>query len=368
MKALRFDRTGSLDALHLIDAPVPEPAGGEVLVRVTAAGLNPSDVKNVLGRFPYTVVPRTPGRDFAGVVERGPAALVGREVWGTGNELGFVRDGTHAQYLTLPGDGVATRPRALTAAQAAACGVPYTTALDALVRTGVAGGTRVVIVGVGAVGSAAIDIALWLGARVVAAVRRPEQATALGARGIGAILLGEDKVGSMLTNPRAPENASREPQIVSMPPNPGPTGLGEAVRAHFGDDAAGPAPTRSNPGADVIFDTTGQWLEPSVHALARHGQIAVIAPPPGDHANLPVLALYRKGSSIVGVNSLLHDSRACATMLARLTQAFDAGRLPPPAAPTEVSLDSAVVAYREVDAGRTDKVVFTPVEEGAAVA
>src|SRR6185437_6475234 len=140
------------------DLPVPEPAAGEVLVRVVAAGLNPSDVKNVLGRFPYTVLPRTPGRDFAGVVEKGPAGQVGREVWGTGNELGFLRDGTHAGYLVLPADGVAARPRSLSFAQCAACGVPYTTALDALDRTGVTSGTRVIVIGAGAVGQAALDI------------------------------------------------------------------------------------------------------------------------------------------------------------------------------------------------------------------
>ena len=54
MKALQFSATGDLAALHVVDLPTPVPAAGQVLVRIKAAGLNPSDVKNVLGRFPYT--------------------------------------------------------------------------------------------------------------------------------------------------------------------------------------------------------------------------------------------------------------------------------------------------------------------------
>ena len=68
MNALQFSATGDLAALRLVDIPTPVPAAGDVLVQIKAAGLNPSDVKNVLGRFPYTTLPRIPGRDFAGVI------------------------------------------------------------------------------------------------------------------------------------------------------------------------------------------------------------------------------------------------------------------------------------------------------------
>ena len=318
MKALRFDCVGDLDALRLTDEAPPEAGSGEVRVRVVAGGLNPSDVKNVLGRFAYTTLPRIPGRDFAGVVDEGPADRLGEEVWGTGNELGFTRDGSHAEFLTLPADGVATRPRRLSFAQCAACGVPYTTALDALDRAGANRGARVLIVGMGAVGKAALDIARWQGAFVAGAARRPEQLAYLRDRGVPDIALG------------APE------------------ALAEAVAEHFAE------------GADVVFDTTGAWLEPSVAALAHFGRIAVIAAPPDGYARLPVVALYRKGGSVVGINSLLHDSRACAAMLSRLAVAFDAGQLPAPAAPAEVPLTRAVEVYREASEGRrSDKVVFT---------
>src|SRR5258707_10285602 len=104
MKALRFEKTGDLAHLSLVEAPLPDPGAGEVLVRVKAAGLNKSDVSNVMGGHSYTTLPRTPGRDFAGIVERGPQELVGRAVWGTGSEIGFKRDGSHAEYLLLSAD------------------------------------------------------------------------------------------------------------------------------------------------------------------------------------------------------------------------------------------------------------------------
>ncbi len=190
MKALQFLKTGDLSALQLAELPMPVPAAGEVLVQIKAAGLNPSDVKNVLGRFSYTTLPRVPGRDFAGVVVEGPQALLGQEVWGTGKELGFTGDGSHAQYLTLSAKGVALKPTHLSFAQAASLGVPYTTAWDALERSLVKAETRLLVIGAnGAVGSATIALAKIRGAQVLAAVRRPEQARALQARGFEAIVL-----------------------------------------------------------------------------------------------------------------------------------------------------------------------------------
>ena len=73
MRALRFSKTGSLDELVVTDVPTPKPGEGEVLIKVKAAAVNPSDIKNVLGRMHETTTPRTPGRDFAGVVAEGPA-------------------------------------------------------------------------------------------------------------------------------------------------------------------------------------------------------------------------------------------------------------------------------------------------------
>ena len=172
MKALQFDKTGDLSSLRFVDVPTPTPGADEVLVQIKAAGLNPSDVKNVLGRFPYTTLPRIPGRDFAGVVVEGPPALIGQQVWGTGRELGFFADGSHAQFVKLPANGVALKPSRLSFSQAASLGVPYTTAWDALERSLVSAETRLLVIGGGAVATAALALAKVRGAQLLAAARR----------------------------------------------------------------------------------------------------------------------------------------------------------------------------------------------------
>lgn len=319
MKALQFSRTGDLAALEVVDLPTPTPLPGEVLVQIKAAGLNPSDVKNVLGRFPYTTLPRVPGRDFAGVVVEGPQELIGQEVWGTGNQIGFSRNGSHAGYITLSAKGVALKPKSLSFTQAASLGVPYTTAWDALERSLVDANTRLLVIGAnGAVGSAAIALAKVRGAQVLAAARRPEQVQALQDQGYNAILLGK------------PEELSAQVSAVF----PG--------------------------GADVIFDTTGFWLPASVQALATFGRIAIIAAPVDGHVQLPALALYRKGGSVVGINSLLYGVEACARMLEQFGQLFDEGTLPLPTGLLESPLEDGPARYAQVDQGGADKIILLP--------
>src|SRR4029077_705984 len=102
MRALKFYQTGSLDDLHVEEVSVPTPAAGEVLVEVKAAAINPSDVKNVQGKMHETTVPRIPGRDFAGMIVKGPDDFLGRSVFGRGVNRVFGRDATPAEFLTIP--------------------------------------------------------------------------------------------------------------------------------------------------------------------------------------------------------------------------------------------------------------------------
>jgi alcohol dehydrogenase-like protein len=68
MKEFRFSKFGLPSVLRIEEIPRPEPHDGEALVKVKAAAINPSDVKNVAGLFSGTTLPRTPGRDFSGVI------------------------------------------------------------------------------------------------------------------------------------------------------------------------------------------------------------------------------------------------------------------------------------------------------------
>jgi NADPH:quinone reductase-like Zn-dependent oxidoreductase len=134
MRALKFNQTGSLDNLCIEEVPMPIPAAGELLVQVKAAAINPSDVKNVQGKMHETTVPRVPGRDFAGTVVKGPNEFLGRSVFGSGGNLGFGRDGSHAEYLAVPVTAVIPLPTNLSFEQAAGIGVTYMTAWAALVN------------------------------------------------------------------------------------------------------------------------------------------------------------------------------------------------------------------------------------------
>src|SRR5512139_3037009 len=101
MKALRFNSFGDLSVLHVEELPTPTPRPDEVLVQVHAASINPSDVKNVQGKMKKISLPRIPGQDFAGVIVAGDKKRIGQEVWGTGGDVGFTRDGTMRSLLSF---------------------------------------------------------------------------------------------------------------------------------------------------------------------------------------------------------------------------------------------------------------------------
>ena len=107
---------------------MPVPKAGEVLVQVLAAAINPSDAKNVLGKMPETKTPRVPGRDFAGRVVSGDSRWEGKAVFGTGGDLGFGRDGSHAEFVAVPVEGLVEMPPDLSYEQATAIALGYFTA------------------------------------------------------------------------------------------------------------------------------------------------------------------------------------------------------------------------------------------------
>ena len=132
MKALRFAEFGPPSVLRIEEVAIPEPGDGEALVHVKAAAINPSDIGNVAGRFKNTTLPRTPGRDFAGVVVKG-SQHEGEEVWGSAPNLGIVCDGSHAEYVVVPAETLSHKPKPLSMAQAATIGIPYITAWASVV-------------------------------------------------------------------------------------------------------------------------------------------------------------------------------------------------------------------------------------------
>ena len=122
MKSLRFTEFGPPSVLRIEEVPIPEPGEREALVQVKAAAINPSDIGNVAGHFKNTTLPRTPGRDFAGIAVKG-THHEGAEVWGSSGKLGIVLDGSHAEYVAVPAETLSLKPKSLSMAQAAAIGI-----------------------------------------------------------------------------------------------------------------------------------------------------------------------------------------------------------------------------------------------------
>lgn len=325
MRALRFSRQGTLDALELVELPDPVPRAGEALVEVRAAGLNPSDPKNVLGKMAQTTLPRVPGRDFAGIVLTGSAAWRGAEVLGSGDGLGFTRDGSHAELLTVPEEALVRKPPELSFEQAAAIGVPFMTAWTALVTAaGLARGETALVTGAGGtVGAAACQIAHWRGARVIGTVRARR-------------------------DPTAPPDAVRaiaDPLIdlESMD-------LVEAVRAATGGR-----------GADVVLDVVGGPLfEPCLRCLAQRGRQVSIAASGDPRVSFNLADFYHREARLLGVDSLALGFAASRRALEAILPVILAGALTPPAVET-VPLAGAPAAYRALDGGRSRaKLVLVP--------
>src|SRR5215216_5592631 len=188
MKAFVVERYGK-DGLRAADVPEPEVGDGDVLVKVSAAGINPLDAMVRNGEFKRLLRYRTPfvlGYDVAGVVARVGSAVrdfqAGDEVYARPRDL---RIGTFAESIAIDQDDVAPKPASLTLHEAAAVPLVSLAAWQALVdRARVEPGQKVLVhAGSGGLGSTVIQLAKHLGATVAttASGKNAERVRSLGA-------------------------------------------------------------------------------------------------------------------------------------------------------------------------------------------
>jgi NADPH2:quinone reductase len=194
MKAAFYDRNGPADeVLQVAELPMPAPAAGEVLVRVKASGVNPSDVKSRAGLRAKMSYPRVvPHSDGAGVIEAIGAgvdpAQVGERVW-LWNGQWQRPFGTAAEYIALPTFQAPHLPEGVPYEAGACLGIPAMTAHRCVFADGpVAGQTILVTGGAGVVGHYAIQLARWGGAKVIATVSGADKAAHAKAAGADRIV------------------------------------------------------------------------------------------------------------------------------------------------------------------------------------
>jgi NADPH:quinone reductase len=305
MKSLRFSEFGPPSVLRIEEVAIPEPGEGEALVQVKAAAINPSDIGNVAGRFKKTTLPRTPGRDFAGIVVRGKERE-GAEVWGSSSQLGIARDGSHAEYVVVQAEVLSLKPKSLSMAQAAAIGIPFITAWAAVVGAAqIQPGETILIVGAaGAVGQAATQIANWKQARVIGADMRSDP------------IPGVEFVINTKT---------------------------EDLRDKILDLTAGR-------GVDAVFDTVGgAMFEQGLRSLRFGGRQVAIASPGEPRVSFNLVEFYHNSYRLFGVDSFGLTARQISEIEGELSRGFETGALKP--LPVEiVAFENAVDAYSRVAA------------------
>ncbi len=224
MRAAWFERTGpAAEVLVVGTLPDPAPQAGEVLVRVHTSGVNPSDVKH-RGGWPARAlhVPRmVPHSDGAGeVVAVGhgvkPSRL-GERVWlfGTAPPFKTTRAGTAAELVALPASQAIRLPGCVSFAEAAAFGIPASTAHFAVHADGpVAGQTILVQGGAGAVGFYAVQFAVHAGARVIATVDNAARAAHAARTGAHAVI--DRTAGDVAARIRAANDGAGVDRIVEV--------------------------------------------------------------------------------------------------------------------------------------------------------
>jgi NADPH:quinone reductase len=306
----------------VVEQRVLSRADDELLIEVRAAAVNPSDVKAATGLMSYAVFPRTPGRDYAGVVIDGPPDMIGREVFGSSGDLGIRRDGTHATHLVVEADAVVTKPAGMSWEEAAGIGVPFVTAMEGFRRAGIPKpGEIVLVMGLnGKVGQAVVQIATWHGARAIGVVRKAESY--------------EGHANAKV----------------------------EVIDASSTDVAARVRELTGGHGADIVFNTVGDpYFQAAHQSLALRGRQILIAAV-DRIVQFNILEFYRGQHTYVGVDTLALSSSATGAVLRELAPGFASGHLKPfPINPKAIySLEDAKHAFVAVAGSSRDRVILWP--------
>ena len=314
---------GSLDNVVVEERDAPRPGAGQAVVEVRAAGVNYVDGLMCQGRYQMKPpTPYIPGGEIAGVVR-----AVGDDVTSVAvgdRVMAMTGFGAFVEQVLTPAVSLHPVPDELGFGQAAAFIQSYSTAWFALTRrVTVTAGEWVLVLGAGGgIGLAAVDAALALGARVVAAASSDDKLAA--ARAMGA----------------------------------------ECTVAYERDDMKATVRELTGGGVDVVIDPVGgRHSEPALRATRAFGRLCVIGFASGDIATVPLNQVLLNNRTVVGVDWgawAMRNPRHNGALLDELVAQVRAGRLHP-VVPDERPLTDAVpVMAALLERAVTGKVVLVP--------
>ena len=293
MHAWLCENPVGVDAVTWKEMPTPTPGAGEVLIEIKAASLNFPDILIVQNKYQMKPpLPFVPGSEYAGVVQGLGAGVthlkVGQSVACLSGTGGF------ATHTLAPAERCMPLPPGFSFVDAAAFIMTYATSHHALAdRAQLKAGETVLVLGAaGGVGTAAIQIAKAMGAKVIAAASSDEKCELC------------KSIGADSTLNYAKEN------------------LREALKALTGGN-----------GPDVIYDPVGgDFAEPAFRSIAWRGRYLVVGFAAGPIPALPFNLALLKGASIVGVfwgDYSRREPKANAAMMAELIQWYGEGKVKP---------------------------------------
>jgi NADPH2:quinone reductase len=291
---VQAERLGDWSDYRMVEAPVRQPAAGEVLVRIAACGVGYADALIAQGRYQVKPpLPHVPGMEAAGVV----AALgTGVSGFAVGDRvLGAIRGG-FAEQAVAPAANLVRIPDCMSFAQAAGFRVNYLTALHGLRDRGAlaAGKTLLVLGAGGGVGTAAVQLGRLFGAQVVASASSADKRAFALAQGADRTLDTE------------------------------PAGWRERLKEAC-----------SGKGPDVVFDPVcGPLFELAFRSLNWGGRHLVVGFVGGPIPALPANLSLLKGAALTGVDVRqfqLFEPESARAQLDELLSWVEQGRLVPPA-------------------------------------
>lgn len=261
MRAVLIEGPGGPEVLHVSDVQDPEPGPAELIVSVTAAGVNHADLLQRAGHYPPPPgAPLWPGLEVSGVVAAVGAAVTGR--WAVGDRVAALLDGGgYAEKVAVRATQVLRVPDELDLVEAAALPEALCTLWSTFAAAGLRHGEWLLVHGgSGGIGTVAIQLATALGAQVATTAGGPARAERC--RDLGAALVIDHRTEDFV----------------------------ERVLAATGGR-----------GVDVVLDVVGgAYLARNLDALATGGRLAVIGLQKGRQGQLDLGALLSRRLTVLG--------------------------------------------------------------------